>query len=65
MTTQDVNQLLAIMKANYSYAFKAMSQDEKYMLLCTLTITDKMQNIRISHSWSKTVSTNTILNTTG
>ena len=29
MTTQDVNQLLAIMKANYSYAFKAMSQDEK------------------------------------
>ena len=39
MTTQDVNQLLAIMKANYSYAFKAMSQDEKYMLLCTWTVT--------------------------
>lgn len=37
--TQDVNQLLAIMKANYSYAFKAMSQDEKYMLLCTWTVT--------------------------
>lgn len=39
MTTEDVNQLLAIMKANYSYAFKAMSQEEKYMLLCTWTIT--------------------------
>ncbi len=39
MTTQDVNQVLAIMKANYSYAFKAMSQEEKYMLLCMWTVT--------------------------
>ena len=39
MTTQDVNQILAIMKANYSYAFKHMSQEEKYMLLCTWTVT--------------------------
>ena len=39
MTTEDANQLLAIMKANYSYAFKAMSQEEKYMLLCTWTVT--------------------------
>ena len=39
MTTEDVNQLLAIMKANYSYAFKTMSQEEKYMLLCTWTVT--------------------------
>ena len=30
MTTQDVNQILAIMKANYNYAFKNMSQEEKY-----------------------------------
>lgn len=39
MTTEDVNQLLAIMKANYSYAFKTMSQEEKYMLLCTWAVT--------------------------
>ena len=39
MTTQDVNQLLAIMKANYNFAFKNMSQEEKYMLLCTWTVT--------------------------
>ena len=39
MTIQDVNQLLAIMKANYSYAFKAMSPDERYMLLGTWTVT--------------------------
>lgn len=39
MTTQDVNQVLAIMKANYNYAFKNMSQEEKYMLLCTWTVT--------------------------
>ncbi len=39
MTTQDVNQILAIMKANYNYAFKNMSQEEKYMLLCTWTVT--------------------------
>ena len=37
MTTQDVNQLLAIMKANYSYAFKTMSQQDKYLLLNTWT----------------------------
>ena len=29
MTTQDVNQLLAIMKANYSYAFKAMRRSAR------------------------------------
>ena len=39
MTTPDVNQVLAIMKANYNYAFKNMSQEEKYMLLCTWTVT--------------------------
>ncbi len=39
MTTQDVNQILAIMKANYNYAFKNMSQEEKYMLLCTWAVT--------------------------
>ena len=39
MTTQDVNQILAIMKANYNYALKNMSQEEKYMLLCTWTVT--------------------------
>ena len=39
MTTQDVNQILAIMKANYNYAFKNMNQEEKYMLLCTWTVT--------------------------
>lgn len=39
MTTQDVNQVLAIMKDNYNYAFKNMSQEEKYMLLCTWTVT--------------------------
>ena len=39
MTIQDVNQLLAIMKANYSYAFKAMSPDERYMLLGTWAVT--------------------------
>lgn len=39
MRIQDVNQLLAIMKANYSYAFKAMSPDERYMLLGTWAVT--------------------------
>ena len=39
MTIQAVNQLLAIMKANYSYAFKAMSPDERYMLLGTWAVT--------------------------
>ena len=39
MTIQDVNQLLAIMKANYSYAFKAMSPNERYMLLGTWAVT--------------------------
>lgn len=33
MTKQEVNNLLAFMKANYSYAFKSMSTDDKYILL--------------------------------
>ena len=43
MTTQEVNQILAIMKANYSYAFKHMSQEEMYTLLCTWTV--KLQDL--------------------
>ncbi len=39
MTKQEMNKLLALMKANYSYAFKSMSQQEKYMLLETWTFT--------------------------
>lgn len=39
MTKQEVNQLLALMKANYSYAFKTMSQQDKYLLLNTWTYT--------------------------
>lgn len=39
MTKQEVNQLLALMKANYSYAFKNMSQQDKYLLLNTWTVT--------------------------
>jgi hypothetical protein len=31
--------LLALMKANYSYAFKTMSQQDKYLLLNTWTFT--------------------------
>lgn len=30
MTKQEVNKLLALMKANYSYAFKSMSQQDRY-----------------------------------
>ena len=37
MTQQEVNKLLALMKANYSYAFKTMSQQDKYLLLNTWT----------------------------
>ena len=37
MTKQEVNKLLALMKANYSYAFKTMSQQDKYLLLNTWT----------------------------
>lgn len=33
MTKQEVNKLLALMKANYSNAFRNMSREEKYMLL--------------------------------
>lgn len=33
MTKTEANKLLALMQANYSYAFKHMSQTEKYMLL--------------------------------
>lgn len=39
MTRQEVNKLLALMKANYSYAFKTMSQQDKYLLLNTWTFT--------------------------
>jgi len=39
VTKQEVNKLLALMKANYSYAFKTMSQQDKYMLLNTWTFT--------------------------
>ena len=39
MTQQEVNKLLALMKANYSYAFKTMSQQDKYLLLNTWTFT--------------------------
>lgn len=35
MNTQETNKLLALMKANYSYAFKSMSQQDKYLLLNT------------------------------
>lgn len=38
MTKQEVNKLLAMMKVNYSYAFKAMSQQDKYLLLNTWTL---------------------------
>lgn len=33
MTIQDANKLLAIAKANYSYAFKTMTKQEKIMLV--------------------------------
>lgn len=33
MTITDANKLLALAKANYSYAFKSMSQQEKVMLV--------------------------------
>lgn len=39
VTKQEVNKLLALMKANYSYAFKTMSQQDKYLLLNTWTFT--------------------------
>lgn len=39
MNKQEVNKLLALMKANYSYAFKTMSQQDKYLLLNTWTFT--------------------------
>lgn len=35
MNKTEVNQLLALMKANYSYAFKNMSQQDKYLLVNT------------------------------
>lgn len=33
MTTDDANKLLALAKANYSYAFKTMTKQEKLMLV--------------------------------
>lgn len=39
MNKQEVNKLLALMKANYSYAFKTMSEQDKYLLLNTWTFT--------------------------
>lgn len=35
MNKAEANQLLALMKANYSYAFKNMSQQDKYLLVNT------------------------------
>lgn len=37
MTKQEVNNLLALLKANYSYAFKTMSTQEKYLMLNSWT----------------------------
>lgn len=39
MTKAEVNKLLALMKANYSYAFKSMSRQDKILLLNTWTFT--------------------------
>ena len=39
MTKQEVNKLLALMRANYGSAFKGMSQQDKYLLLNTWTFT--------------------------
>ena len=39
MTKQEVNKLLALMRANYGSAFKGMSQPDKYLLLNTWTFT--------------------------
>ena len=39
MTKQEVNKLLALMQANYSSAFKGMSQQDKYLLLNTWAFT--------------------------
>jgi len=39
MTRSEVNKLLGLMKANYPHAFRQMSQQEKYMLLNTWTLT--------------------------
>lgn len=33
MTRQETNQLLLLLKVNYSYAFKGMTREEKYLLL--------------------------------
>ena len=38
MTAQDVNKLLALLKANYSYAFKTMTKQEKVMLVQSWSI---------------------------
>ena len=37
MNKQEVNNLLALLKVNYSYAFKAMSRDEKVLMLNSWT----------------------------
>ena len=37
MNKQEVNNLLALLKANYSYAFKTMSTQEKYLMLNSWT----------------------------
>lgn len=39
MTKEEVNMLIALMKANYSYAFKSMTRSERVMLLNTWTLT--------------------------
>lgn len=38
MTKQEVNKLLALMRANYSASFKGMGQQDKYLLLNTWTL---------------------------
>lgn len=39
MTKPEMNKLLALLQVNYSYAFKNMSQNDKYLLLETWTFT--------------------------
>ena len=39
MTKQEVNKLLALMRANYSRAFKGMSQQDRILMLNTWTFT--------------------------
>lgn len=47
MTTQDVNQILAIKKANYNYAFKNMSQEEKYIAMLIHSSPELRGNVNV------------------